>query len=158
VKVLSYKLGISFGVEFNIPELLKKYGLPEITLLAEGTIMGDAGVSKVLVSSEPAEPVAIQGNSKVDIKVRGSVNAFGYRYEAEGGVEGGIQFEGQLLCRWHDCPHIAGKVFFIETKAYARLIDGVSGNHSKRYDKIIFKEKEIWAGQIPVIAETKSAV
>lgn len=154
VKVLSYKMEISFGVDFNIPSLLDWFGdadLLEIILKAAGAITGEAGLSKVLVSSEPAKPVAIDGNSKVDIYVHGRVTALGYTYDAKGGVKGGIQFEGQLICSWEQCPHIVGKVYFIETKIYARFIDRVTGDHSGQYERVIFKKMDIWAGRLPEI-------
>jgi hypothetical protein len=154
VKVLSYKLEISFGVDFSIPSLLDWFGdakLFEVVLKAAGAISGEASLSKTIAGSAPTEPVQIDGSSKLEIYVQGKVSALGYTYDAKGGVEGGIKFAGHLICSWTDCPHILGKAFFIETKLYARFIDGVTGDHSDQYERVIFKEKDIWQGALPEI-------
>ena len=154
VKVLSYRAEVSFGVDFSVPDLLDWFGdakLLEVVLKAAGTISGEATLAETLTGSEPAKPVEIKGESKVELYVHGRVSALGYTYDAKGGVEGGIAFEGELVCSWEQCPRINGTASFRETKVYARFIDGVTGDHSGQYERVIFERKQIWQGSLPEV-------
>ncbi len=155
VKVISYRMELSFGVDFSTPGLLdmlcRGKKMLECILKVSGIITGEASLSReieLFTNSEPS-PVAINGESKLDINVHGRVTVLGYTCDAQGGVEGGVNFQGEFLCSPSEPPHIKGKFLFIETKLYARYIDGITGDHSRRYERTIFKEKVIWRGQLP---------
>jgi hypothetical protein len=151
LSILSYKLAVMFGVDFSIPALLDWFGdskLLEIVLKAEGSISGDVKVSDTLQNFDK-NVTALKGTSTVDISVHGRVSALGYYYDAKGGVEGGITFEGQFAASFDSPPTAEGEFFFIETCVYAKFVDGKRGRKTTMWKQTLFKRKTIWQGTLP---------
>ena len=71
----------------------------------------------------------------------------GYKYNAKGGIKGGISFEGALIADFDTVPQIKGEFNFVETVVYAFFKEGK--RRSRTWEKVVFKKKEIWKGSIP---------
>lgn len=148
LKILSYNLAMSFGVEFKSPEVLKWVGASvHVILQATGSISGEVAVNQK-VESRTFEPIALTSNSTVNILAQGTVTVNDTTFEGKGGVTGGIQFDGKLTVSLRDSPTIEGEFYFVETYVYATFIDERGETKPKRFKQKIYEKKNIWSGKI----------
>ncbi len=160
-KVIAYEAKLSFGIDFEIGESFKWFGASapfQLLLEIAGTISGEAAIQAKLADKEgegekkeingkPVRPVEFNGKSVMEVDVTGKISIMGMKYKAKGSFVGGIQFDGVLTGTLAKEPNIYGRAFFVETKAYAYMINK-SGKSSKSYERIIWGEKTIWSGEI----------
>lgn len=151
LKLIDYSVSLAAGIDFKSPEILDFIGggrLLEVILKIQGKIFGEVTVKEKLTSLTEDKAVQIVGDSTMDINVEGSVTVLAIKYQAIGGVKGGIKFEGALVGSMRVVPHIEGEFGFIETIAYAIITSKRDGD-SERFEKIIFNKKNIWKGNLP---------
>ncbi|MBI3776139.1 MAG: hypothetical protein HY273_11415 [Gammaproteobacteria bacterium] len=151
LKLIDYSVSLEAGIDFKSPEILDFIGggrLLEVILKIQGKISGEVTVKEKLTSLADDKAIRVVGESTVDINVEGSITVLAIKYQAIGGVKGGIKFEGALVGSLRVVPHIEGEFGFVETIAYAIITSKRDGD-SERFEKIIFEKKEIWKGNLP---------
>lgn len=152
LKVIDYSVELSAGIDFKSPEIFKWVGADfDAILKMAGKLSGNASVTAKLTSLTEDKAVKLEGESTLDIYGHGKITAFGVTYEAKGGVTGGIKFEGALVGSLRVVPHIDGEFIFVETIAYANLVDAAR-ERSRRFQTVIFEKKQIWKGKLPSTA------
>jgi hypothetical protein len=124
--------------------------LLEIIIQVEATVTSKVTLKNLLIDSKAgAGEEALTAESDLDIKAHGRVTIYGYTYDGQAGVRGGITFEGKLVWGADAPPHATCDLKFKETVLYATFYDGVEGRYSDRYEKEVFKEYPLWKGKLP---------
>lgn len=151
LKLLDFSLTLGAGIDFSSPAVFDWFAggkALEVILKAEGKLTCEVAVNKTFSSSGESDPVAVAGEGKADIYLQGKITVLAVTYEAKGGVTGGLEFKGSLVGSFLVTPQIDGMIGFVETKLYAKFVDGVR-EREEEFEVVIFNKKEIWKGKLP---------
>ncbi|MFT3764622.1 MAG: hypothetical protein QM820_03755 [Minicystis sp.] len=149
--IFNLKLEVSFGVNIQSPGVLDKLLTVkawELILQAKGTISSKASIKKAFNSAESPTYAKITSDNTIDLVVIARATVAGITADARAGATGGIGFEGDLHCSFHESLYIAGTFKMKKLTLYAQYTNPITGRSGKA-EKNVFEEKVLWKGNLP---------